>query len=518
VDVVERQREMKRIRGKAATIAACACVAATLIAVPSAQAAVTQTSITTPTDVTYRIYNRDYPNTFAVSGTSNGTKGNHVDINCYAGDKTTTVAANVAVNTNGTFSAPAAADDKANTYRVCQLRAVPAGTTPNPLTPFVGPRLLMGRSQKLRVTSRTNKGKMYDYYLYFQQLDGGNDFASLGQCGIDDGYLLDANDALSTVTWYCNAVLFNRESTPGTRSEIRVDGVNAYTPKGAQTINVAATSGFPALTAYSYHQDPHTGDAVIHETDTIVKCPSASYPPTNVSCPQFVSTGVSDVRTIMQDHDGRVVWITDQFESTDGKKHTLDLLWDNYERFHPNSSGDSTQLEFEFPGQSSYSTHVLNDVVPLPARAGTILVQMHGTADGDTGSGRGAIVYNRPASAATFTTVSTGDEGFNLHQTAKIPANGAVTFRWAYIQDFHAATVASLAQEAAVVVKGCTVPKVIGKSLATAKAALAHAHCSVGRITRARSSKVRTRHVISESPKAGTNIDYQAKVSLVVRR
>jgi hypothetical protein len=509
---------VNRIGGRAATIVAGACLTATLVAVPSAQAAVTQSSITTPADVTYLLYNRDKPNTFTVSGTTNGTKGNHVDVNCYAGDKTTTVASNVVVNANATFSAPAAADAEANTYRVCQLRAVPAGTTPNPLTPFAGPRLLVGRRQTLHVSSGKNKGKFYDYYLYFQQLAGGDAYASLGECGLDQGYLLDANDALTTVTWYCNAALFNREASPGTRSEIRVDGVNAYTPKGAQTINVAATSGFPALIGYSYRQNSQTGDAVIHETDAIVKCPSATYPPTNVSCPYFVSTGVTDVRTITQDHDGRVVWITDSFKSTDGKKHTLDLLWDNYERFRPNSSGDSTQLEYEFPGESGYSTHVLNDVVHLPARAGTILVQTHGAADGDTGSGRGAIVYNRPASAATFTAISSNDEGFNLHQTATIPAKGMATFRWAYIQDFHAATVNSLAQQAAVVVKGCTVPKVIGKRLAAAKKALIRAHCAVGRISRAHSTKVPVGDVISVRPKAGSDVAYQTKVALLVRK
>jgi hypothetical protein len=509
--------EMNRIRGRAAAIFAGACLAAILVAVPSAQAAVTLSSITTPYDATYLIYNYDHPNTFAVSGTSDGTTGDHVNVNCHDGDNIYTVAANVPVNANGTFSTSTAAADEANTYRVCQLRAIPAGTTPDPLTPFAGPRLLVGRSQHLHVNSGTNHGKLYDYYLYFQQLAGGDDYASLGECGLDDGYLLDANDSLTATTWYCNAMLYIHDGSAGTRSDIRVDGANAYTPKGAEQINTGATSGYPALTS-SYSQNSHTGNAVIHETDKIVKCPSATYPPTGASCPHFVSTGVTDMRTITQDHAGRVVWITDAFKSTDGKKHTLDLLWDNYERFRANSTGDSTQLEYEFPGQSSYSMHVLNDVVHLPAKAGKIFIRMHGVADGDTATGQGAIVYNRPVSAATFTTIAASDEGFNLHQTAAIPARGMVTLRWAFIQDYHAATVAGLAKTAAVVVKGCTVPNVIGKGLAAAERAIKRANCTVGKITTARSSTIASGTVLVESPKAGTNIDYHAKVALIVSK
>jgi hypothetical protein len=161
-----------------------------------------------------------------------------------------------------------------------------------------------------------------------------------------------------------------------------------------------------------------------------------------------VSAGVTDNITITQDHDGHLAWFSEVFTSTDGQSHTLDLLWDNNQRFH-NSVGDSTQLEYAFPGQSSYSMHALSDTVSLPASSpGTILIRMHGAADGDMTTGQGAIVYDRPATGATFTDVESGDSEFTLHQTGTVPAGGTTRFRFAYAQDYLAANVASLAQTA----------------------------------------------------------------------
>jgi len=205
------------------------------------------------------------------------------------------------------------------------------------------------------------------------------------------------------------------------------------------------------------------------------------------------------------------------FKSTDGYAHTVDFLWENDQRFHPNSSGDSTQLEYRFPGQSSYSMHVLNDSVSLPATPGTIFVRMHSAADGNTTTGQGAIVYDRPATAAKFIYINSTYERFTLHQTANVPAHGSIRFRFAYVDDFHAATVASLAKQATTVFKGCTVPNVVGKSLRAAKKAITRAHCAVGKISHKSSAKP-AGLVVSETPKSGMNGDYGTKVAVVVSK
>ena len=73
---------------------------------------------------------------------------------------------------------------------------------------------------------------------------------------------------------------------------------------------------------------------------------------------------------------------------------------------------------------------------------------MHGAADGDTGAGQGAIVYDRTATAAKFTSVTPLGSEFTLHQTGKVPAGGSTRFRFAYVQDYRAALVGARAKTA----------------------------------------------------------------------
>jgi hypothetical protein len=268
---------------------------------------------------------------------------------------------------------------------------------------------------------------------------------------------------------------------------------------------------------YSYSLDHKTGNFVIHDTEQLVKCPSATWPPTAVTCSSFVATGVTDHRTIVQDHAGLVAWITDVFTSTDGKAHALDLLWENDQHFTGDGSPyAAANVEYQFPGKKSYSTHVLNDAVSLPKRPGTINIRMHAAPDGNVHTARGAIVYDRPAIAAAFNYFSNSQNDFTLHQTGKIPAHGTARFRFAYVQDFTQAKVSSLARQAATIFKGCIVPNVTGKSLAAAKKAVRHANCAVGKISHENSATVASGHVISSKPKAKTHLDYHAKVALVV--
>jgi len=418
-----------------------------LAATPAAKAAVTASTITTPTDHTFITIDQDAATqTFAVSGTTSG--GNpatdKVDINCYQGTSTTFVVANVPLNPDGSFSVPAASELHLSDG-VCTLRAVPAGTNPSDRTPFAGPRIGVGERDTSRVSGGPNNGEAFNYQIWAQQLTGAFGYRSLGDCGLADGELLDPEFNFTTVTFICSAALHSAEAPSPTRSELQIDGANAYAPAAAEAINPNA-AGFPVLN-YSFSVDPATGNLVIHEADPLVKCAAATYPPTAALCANLLPTGVTDNRTVSQDHDGHIAWISDSFTSTDGHTHTLDLLWSNAQHFGGMVS-DSTQLEYEFPGQSSYSLHALGDRVSLPTSPGTIFVRMHGANDGDPTTGQGAIVYDRPATAATFTGVNSLSNNFVLHQTGTVPTGGSTLFRFAYVQDYVAANVASMAQTA----------------------------------------------------------------------
>jgi hypothetical protein len=62
----------------------------------------------------------------------------------------------------------------------------------------------------------------------------------------------------------------------------------------------------------------------------------------------------------------------------------------------------------------------------------------------------------------------------------------------------------------------CKVPKVIGKTMAKARAAITRAHCRVGKVTRKTSSSRLKGKVVGQAPKAGKKLRNGAKVNLTV--
>jgi alpha-tubulin suppressor-like RCC1 family protein len=64
----------------------------------------------------------------------------------------------------------------------------------------------------------------------------------------------------------------------------------------------------------------------------------------------------------------------------------------------------------------------------------------------------------------------------------------------------------------------CVVPRVKGKKLAPAKRAIAKAHCSVGKVTKAYSKRVKKGRVISQKPKPGTTLPAASPVNLKVSK
>jgi Tol biopolymer transport system component len=63
----------------------------------------------------------------------------------------------------------------------------------------------------------------------------------------------------------------------------------------------------------------------------------------------------------------------------------------------------------------------------------------------------------------------------------------------------------------------CLVPRVVGRRLRTARTRIRRAHCSVGRVRHARSTRPRGR-VIRQKPRAGARLRHGARVNIVVSR
>jgi hypothetical protein len=421
-------------------------VAVALLCAAPAGAAITGSAITSPTSPSFQLYDADAPNTIAASGTTTG--GNPmtdlVNLRCYynSGGVLTSkpVAVNVPLDAGGGF-AVTNGDLHGIEARVCRLRAIPAGSSPADLTPFAGPVIATGHSDTSRVTSGPNTGAFYNFYTLGQQLTAADDFLSIGSCGLCAGYLYDSNFDNTTFTFWANDYYYlANNSGSATRSTVQVDGADAYFPRAAQQINQAAT-GFPQITEYTKSVSPSNGNLTVTDVEQLAKCPSATYPPDATSCASFIDTGVTVHRTISQEDDGHIVYITDVWASSDGTAHTLDLQPVNEQRFWK-STGDSANVAYKFPGEGSFSTHAVGDSVNFPSTApGAIYINYSGAADGDPAHGQGAIVFDQPSSPAHFDRINTSNSEFHPQQSATIPAHGCYTNRFAYVQAFTSAEV-----------------------------------------------------------------------------
>jgi hypothetical protein len=418
--------------------------AATFWVTPGADAAITSSQVSAPANPSFGIFDQQAPSTFAVTGTATGAAvGEKVDLRCYAGGLTShLLEPNVTVAVDGTFSAPAVSA-KLATDLACHLLAVPAGTEPTELAPFAGPLLAIGESQRFFTEGGVNAGMPYDFYANGQQLTAADDYDSIGDCGLADAYLRDeASEQHST--FFCND-FYQAHNAGGHPAEsgFRVDGANAYFSATANQIDDEA-DGFPQL-AYGYSQDPTDGDLTIADGESPAICPIATFPPTAGACEEFLPSGVRDERTIEQTHDGHLVMIADSFESTDGRAHAIEAMPENEQDFNRHGR----ELEYEFPGETGYVPRVEGESVAFPdAVPGAVYMKVTGAADGDTETGRGAIVFFQPSSPAYFNDFAERRNSFYLDNTATVPATGTVTIRYAYAQAFTQAEVEALVKDA----------------------------------------------------------------------
>jgi hypothetical protein len=401
--------------------------------------------------------------------TAGGNVGDKVDINCYAGPGSRTLAANVPVAVDHSFSVTASL--AAIAQETCVLRAVPAGDKtdypPGSAAPFAGPVLNIGQISNHAVASGPNAGKLEYYFLWVSQPSGAFDYASLGGCSIGQSYSYDpvtlgrALDAASNSLDYCNA-WFNWENggvgstVSPTRSELQVDGVDAYLPGNAWMLSgktAANLPGYPSLT-YSFGIDPSTGDLTLDETDQVVRCsPGGLFPPDSAHCSSFAPTGVQVSMHIVQDQNGRVAKVVQRFSSTDGGPHSVDLLEDN-EFFHRNGDGE---LNFPWTGAGMTPYTTVGQVLPGPAAAGPGSFFVKGSAatpDGSEATPQGAVTFSNPPTSETIVATTSNSNHLSwveLHYALTIPASGSVPLGFTYANGYlagQAATDAGAAEAA----------------------------------------------------------------------
>ncbi len=436
---------------RAALLASSAALLASIGApLGSASAAVSASRIVSPASPAYALYDETlapHQPAFTVSGTTAGA-GN-VALRCYFGvgpNEYKEIVKEVPVS-GGAFSV--VVDAEALDYAPCVLRAVPlTDTKAHPpgspaeeaSDPYQGPVIAGSRFEV------ESNEEIDDYYEFeARSVAGYFDIESAGACGLVESALYAASSLLPSADLFgCNATFFEEnEASAGsaTRSDLQVDGADAYTPTTARYLEEDLATTVPGAPRLSVSEafDRTTGLLALHELDPLVKCsPGASFPPTKASCKEFVSTGVELERTWQTSSANRVAAMTDSWSSTDGGPHTLSALYEQWFAAHTEEGG-----AFEFPGTGAFAPATKGEIVAVPAGAGAIYYREDSAtpAAGDGEHLQGAILYDRSPSEplnfheGTSAGKKIGTE-FNMPYRATIPASGTYTLRMGFVQAY----------------------------------------------------------------------------------
>jgi hypothetical protein len=453
-----------------------AAVAALGVAPAAAQATVTTTDIATwtssssgtPANSRYLISYDNQPTTLAVTGTAPGAaNGDRVDVVCFfgSGSQFKILASNLAVS-NHAFATSTASPPQLRQIagHACRLRAVPAGhESTGDSSVFAGPEVAVSEIALLpTISGGPNTGTPYDFYVNGVTLTGfaawkapGTPAASgAGACGGPFAAPVDPAFDIGNFPVDCMGSLFADDlGTWGGRSEVQVDGRNAYDAASAQGLFARTggldngsqdLSGFPSLNV-SVDWDPSSGQISSRSVESWVSCHGADpYKPlTVVACPSFDDTGVTLTRTVTTSDGGRAMTLTDTWSSTDGKSHSLDLLYDDFAGVFGNEDG---QRGWQLPGQSGFTQYGTDATVPAPTTApGSILLRTNvSAADGDPNEGFGVITFGKAPSGLRFASGSELEED----QLLTVPAGGSASLSYVYSVGYSLADVTGLAMAA----------------------------------------------------------------------
>jgi hypothetical protein len=334
----------------------------------------------------------------------------------------------------------------------CVLRAVPAGTTgvlaPGTATKFAGPRIAYSE-----VSQQQANGHTVDYDIEARTLTTLFEIDSDSECGLGPTALLSSPGlAAGAELFQCAGALYGRSPSAG-RSDIQVDGRNAYDPFSANAIEESLKpSGEVPAEKVETKFDSTTGLTTIHETDPLVECKgkTVEYPETKESCEELISTGISLERTWTPSEGGRLISMSDAWESTDGAEHTISALYD--EELDSDMTSPGT---YQFPGSGQgFTTTKTGQSFALPAGSGTILYREDGGAEEIAGGSHpvGALIVQtalgEAVKAEAGSSETTGSSALILPYDFTVPASGTRKLSIAYAEGYTRAEVCALAETA----------------------------------------------------------------------
>jgi hypothetical protein len=316
---------------------------------------------------------------------------------------------------DGTFTVPASTQG-----HPCRLAAVPVGVDPSSeadLARYAGPVVRSGNAELERSSFRITRSGLGGYAAH----------QPAGRCGLFSSRIASgAAPDVSAPVFFCSG---NYGDWIEDRVGVTVDGRRGtLEPQdGAMT--------------YDQTVDRVTGDVRILEVTNVRLCRAEGDDP----CARRVGgAGVQLRRTTVQDHDGRQVRHADEWVSTDGRAHELQLLSLQIggpgepapilrALTAPSATPAPTSWSVPWVTGDAFRAFALNEVVPeAPAGSpATIRVRADDqAADGDPFTGQGAITWETSPQKVTF--LSERSMLARFHRT--VPAGGSVTMRAAYSQ------------------------------------------------------------------------------------
>jgi glucodextranase-like protein len=222
----------------------------------------------------------------------------------------------------------------------------------------------------------------------------------------------------------------------GSRSTIKVDGHNTYTPYSLG--GIADPTATPSIGFSKVHHADGTFTST--ETDPLRWCDGDGYPQSAGTC-AVRATGVKLVRTYRTTQDNTVVFVHDRFVSVDGHRHTLNIQYAN--ELVGTSGGGSPG--WKLPGHSAYVFPASNGpVTKLKAGVRTVVTtnDIHGT-DGDLQHAVEGATYSGPP--ALYVGLESSQSAlFSWRYARRITAAHPAAFGFAVETGFSQATVKPL--------------------------------------------------------------------------
>jgi len=319
-----------------------------VLALPGvASAVVTSSTVTSPASPVTSLLNGNLPdadpsNRLVVAGTAAGLPGDEVDIRCAYRDPDGTV--NTGRNFGDGLGVPIAGgafsrDVLSLGQGACRIVATPTTLTPFDVTSFAGPDYFGSAHRAFSLGSGPYADLISNFYAGAGRPTLDVSFFSIGGGGAPAEMApVDSSGDLPSYSqrlWGGNAALRPVSDLAGqTRSQLQVDGINAFTPDATAGLFAggADAPGRLPITINSVTVDPGTGDLTHVSTEPFVTCPTAGG--ANVTagtaslanCPEFVPSGVAVRRTVVVRAAARAGETQDRWVSTDGNTHRIDVV------------------------------------------------------------------------------------------------------------------------------------------------------------------------------------------------